>query len=151
MDTPTMQRVRSHGASLNARAFELADRFLDAYFAACPHLRAPENRFRGTPDRQRRGVAHQWAWFVRHLGELDHVSPELDALASYLKSRGVSTHDFRTARGALIEALRDLSGPQWTGQLENDWNAAFEACLHHMCPSQPHALPGTSTSYAVAA
>jgi hemoglobin-like flavoprotein len=145
-----MQRVRSHGASLNSRAFEVADRFLDAFFAACPHLRTPENRFRGAPDRQRRGVAHQWAWFVRHLGELDHVTPELDALASYLRARGLHEHDFRAARGALIEALRDLSGLGWSTQLEADWNGAFDACLHRMCPTQSHTLPGT-TGYALAA
>lgn len=145
-----MQRVRSHGASLNARAFELADRFLDAFFAACPHLRAPDSRFRGTPDRQRRGVAHQWAWFVRHLGELDHVTPELDALASYLRARGLTSHDFRAARGALLEALRDLSGPVWTAQHEADWSQAFDACYNRMCPGQAHIMPG-GKSYSIAA
>jgi len=150
MDTPTMQRVRSHGAGLNARAFELADRFLDAFFAACPHLRVPNNRFRGTPDRQRRGVAHQWAWFVRHIGELDHVTPELEALACYLHARGVSDADFRLARGALLDALRDLCGSNWTSQLEADWTAAFEACLHRMTRTDSHTLPGAN-GFAIAA
>lgn len=150
MDTPTIQRVRSHGAGLNTRAFELADRFLDAFFAVCPHLRRSDSRFRGTPDRQRRGVAHQWAWFVRHMGELDHVTPELEALASYLRARGVNESDFRLARGAMLEALRDVSGSGWNAQLESDWAAAFDACLNRMTGPVGHAMPGID-GWAVAA
>lgn len=143
MDTSTIQRVRSHGAALNSRAFEFADRFLDAFFAACPHLRRSDSRFRGTPDRQRRAVAHQWAWFVRHLGELDHVHPELDALASYLRARAVSDEDFRRAKGAVIEALRDLCGPDWNARLEADWSCAFDDCLGRMTGAANHTMPDT--------
>lgn len=128
LSTEVIQRVRSHGAQIDRFAFQIADRFVDAFFASSPHLRTPVSRFPGNAEFQRRRVAHRWAWFVRHLGELPRVTPEIEALDRYLSSRGFTHADFAAAKAALIEALRDQSGSGWNSQLESDWCAAFDAC-----------------------
>jgi len=136
IDTPTVQHVRSHAAAIDRRAFEIADHFLDAFFQASPALRP---RFTGAHERQRRAFAHRWAWFVRHLGHLDQVSPELDALGSFLRSRGMNYNDFRTARACLLEATRDAAiacGTSWTTPDETDWATAIDECLRVMSPAK---------------
>lgn len=150
LDTQTMQRVRSHGARIDRFAFQIADRFLDAFFARCPHLRLPAGRFGSSPDVQRRRVAHRWAWFVRRLGELDRQSPELEALAAWLAARGVRSSDFAAARAALLEALRDQCGSDWTDRHEADWGAAFDACAAHL-GSTGSQSPNHAPGYALAA
>lgn len=135
MDTPTIQRVRSHGAKIDRYAFEFADRFMDAFFARCAHLRGPGSRFRGTPESQRRAVAQRWAWFVRNLGEIGRISPELEAFANLLRARGVSAADMLHARAALLESLRDVSGESWNAQIEADWAGAFDCIAAEMFPT----------------
>lgn len=141
MNTQTIQRVRSHGAAIDRYAFEFADRFLDSFFAHCPELRSPQSRFRGSHESQRRLVAHQWAWFVRHLGELDRVTPELEALGTFFTARGLGEQEFRMARLATLEALRDVSGAGWTPQCEADWAEAFDACVQRLRPMHHYAFP----------
>lgn len=146
MNTQTIQRVRSHGAAIDRFAFEFADRFLDALFAHCPHLRSPQSRFRGSHESQRRVVAHRWAWLVRHLGELDRVTPELEAMGTFFAARGVGEQEFRMARLAALEALRDVSGATWTGECEADWAEAFDACAQRMRPMSHFVFPQTRTA-----
>lgn len=154
MDTQMMQRVRSHGAAIDRYAFEFADRFLDSFFAHCPNLRSSEHRFRGSHESQRRMVAQRWAWLVRHLGELDRVSPELEAMGTFFAARGLGEQEFRMARIAMLEALRDVSGMGWNGQCESDWAAAFDACVQRLRPVTNHAFTtgeSVETTHAMAA
>ena len=150
MDRTTIQRVRSHGASIDRHAFEIADRFLDGLMAHCPHLCSPLDRFRGTPEQQRRCIAQRWAWLVRHLGELGHITPELEALHRYLCSRGLSAGDFRMARASLLEAMREVEPAGWTAAVEADWATAFDECLRLMSPAEAIPMPGVQR-YAAAA
>lgn len=152
MDTPTVQRVRSHGASIDRHAFEIADRFLDGFFARCSALgpRPLSRRFRGTPEAQRRVVAQRWAWFVRNLGQLERATPELEALATFLSARGVTGEDVSHGRAAMLEALRDTSGPSWNTQIETDWNAAIDAAVKLMFPASNHRM-SDAPAYAMAA
>ena len=146
MNTHTIQRVRSHGAAIDRFAFEFADRFLDALFAHCSHLRSPQSRFRGSHESQRRLVAHRWAWLVRHLGELDRVTPELEALGTFFAARGLGEQEFRMARLAALEALRDVSGTTWTATCEADWAEAIDACVQRLRPTSHYVLPQSQTT-----
>lgn len=140
LDTTTIQQVRSHGAAIDRRAFEFSDLLLDGFFAACPHLRV---RFAGERSRQRRAVATRWAWFVRNLGDLEGVSPELESLGAYLISRGFSHGDFRSARTCLLEATREVSQRcevAWGPMQESGWAAAIDAGLGMMSPVQARML-----------
>ncbi|MFN7021643.1 MAG: hypothetical protein ACK4WH_09985, partial [Phycisphaerales bacterium] len=96
LDQTTIQQVRSHGAAIDRCAFQLVDRFCERFFASCPHLR---RTFPGklTPA-QRRAMAQQWAWFVRHLGEHDRVAARFRSIVETLSAGGVSHQDLLTAR-----------------------------------------------------
>lgn len=137
LDHATVQTLRSHGAAIDRAAYQLADRFLDAFFAACPHLRG---RFTAPHNRQRRQFAQSWAWFIRNLSRSDQVSAAASALGAWLGSRGLNFDDFRTVRSCLLEATRETCAEcsvPYMPQHEAAWAAAFDQWLNIVSPAMP--------------
>lgn len=134
LDHSSVQQVRTHGAAIDRCAYQLVDGFCDRFFGACPHLR----RSFATDTRQRREMAHRWAWFIRHLGETDLVKTELGGFGKMLTSRGFSHQTFLTARACLLEATRGAAhtcNAPWGPAQESAWASAIDACLEVMNPS----------------
>ena len=135
MDIRLIRSIRTHGAAHGPVAFSLAESFLSEFFRACPHLRAP---LVGRRSDATRATAILWAWFIRNFGRLDEVQPRLDAISRRLSKAGFTAHDYRACRAALLRATQKVSGMNWNGQLEQDWNRAFDELggrlsLHEPC------------------
>jgi hemoglobin-like flavoprotein len=85
-----------------------------------------------------------FALIVRNLTEQDTLAPATRDLGADHVKWGAQPRYYAAAREALIEALRELSGPSWSLTLERDWRLAIGAIIALM-------LQGAAVETAVAA
>lgn len=64
---------------------------------------------------------------VQNLEKPDELLPHLMMLGNGHVDYGVEPAHYDAVRVALLEALRDGSGPRWTPDLERAWAAAYNA------------------------
>lgn len=108
---------RSHDA-LSARAVDLSSRFYDRLFASDPSLR---RLFPDDLTRQRAHFDAALALVVRNLDDVDVISASLRDLGAQHVKWGAQPHHYFAVQDALVAALEELSGDDWSAALEQDW------------------------------
>jgi hemoglobin-like flavoprotein len=104
MNAESIARVQRSHAALKARAVDLSSRFYDRLFAAAPGVRRlfPDDltRLRAHFDAALALVVHNLHW-------------------------GAQPRHYFTVQEALVTALRELSGDDWSAALDQDWRDAI--------------------------
>jgi hemoglobin-like flavoprotein len=122
MNHESIARVqRSHDA-LSARAVDLSSRFYDRFFAADPGVR---RLFPDDLTRQRAHFDAALAMVVRNLDDVQVLSASLRDLGAQHLKWGAQPHHYFAVREALVAALNELSGDDWSAALEQDWRDAI--------------------------
>ncbi len=117
--------VRASFARLEPRGRELVDRFFLHAFARHPRAR---HRLPADLARAREYVLKVLRGIVRDIDDFRAIEPALLALGAGHAARGATPATYTAVRDAMIEALRDLSGPAWTPLIERAWSDALDAC-----------------------
>ncbi len=114
---------RSHEVVAD-RGEELSERFYARLFAIQPVLRAllPRDEWQRTRD-----LVAGLGLVVKGIerpGSVEHLLMDFGAKA---ERTGISPHQYGMARQALIAAMRETMGAEWTDDLEQDWTDALNS------------------------
>ena len=122
MNAESIARVQRSHAALKARAVDLSSGFYDRLFAAAPGLR------RLFPDDLTRLRAHfdaALALVVYNLNDVEVLAASLRDLGVQHVYWGAQPRHYFTVQEALVSALRELSGDDWSATLDQDWRDAI--------------------------
>jgi hemoglobin-like flavoprotein len=123
--TPTqLDNIRRSHEAVADRGEELSDRFFARLFAMQPVLRAilPRDQWQRTRD-----LLAGLGLVVREIekpGAVQHLLMDFGAKA---ERTGISPHQYGMARQALVAAMRETMGAEWTEDLEQDWTDALNS------------------------
>ena len=141
MTPEAIARVQASHRTLRENGAFLPALFYDRFFArapkARPHFPSDLTALKGHFD-------SALALIIRNLAEHQAIAPALRDLGADHVKWGAQPHYYAAAREALIEALRELSGPSWSLTLERDWRMAIGSIIALM-------LQGAAVETAVAA
>jgi hemoglobin-like flavoprotein len=107
----------------------LAAAFYERALAADPTLAA---MFTTDPAVQRARFAAELSEIVRSIRSLDMFGPAARTLGARHRSYGVRAAHYRLMGGALLSALADASGEDWTPELEEAWTLAYNLIAEMM-------------------
>jgi hemoglobin-like flavoprotein len=140
MTPESIARVQASYNALARQPLGLSARFYEELFRAAPHLRPIfPTELSGLQGHFESALS----LIVRNLSEMDALREALrDLGAQHVRWRAVPD-DYRTAREALVSAIRAHS-PAWDDTLERDWRLAVTAIIVAM-------LEGAAVATAVAA
>ena len=141
MTPDAIARVQASHRSLRDSGAFLPALFYDRFFARVPKARGH------FPDDLTALKGHfdsALAMIVKNLGEHRAIGPAIRDLGADHVKWGAQPHYYAAAREALVESLREISGPAWSLQLERDWRAAIGLIIALM-------LQGAAVETAVAA
>ena len=122
MNRESIARVQRSHAALTARAVDLPSRFYERLFAADPGVR------RLFPEDLTRLRAHfhaALALVVRNLDDVEVLGQSLRDLGVQHVHWGAQPKHYFTVREALMTALKELSGEDWSVELDQDWRDAI--------------------------
>ena len=142
MTEPCAQRIAANYELLAKRMPELAGAFYDRLFKVLPESRP---LFKIDIDLQSQHLAAALAIIVRNLRLLDVLEEPLAELGVHHAHVGVHPEQYPIVCRAMVETLRDGSGPNWSPDLENDWTEALAAvsrimmngALRELSPTPP--------------
>ena len=129
MNRESIARVQRSHAALTAKAVDLPSRFYERLFAADPGVR------RLFPEDLTRLRAHfhaALALVVRNLDDMDVLAQSLRDLGVQHVHWGAQPKHYFTVREALLTALKELSGDDWSDELDQDWRDAIGAIASFM-------------------
>lgn len=114
---------RSHEAVAD-RGDELSERFFARLFAMQPVLRAllPRDQWQRTRD-----LLAGLGLVVKEIerpGSVEHLLMDFGAKA---QRTGIMPQQYGMARQALLDAMRETMGAEWTEALERDWTDALNS------------------------
>jgi hemoglobin-like flavoprotein len=141
MTPEAIARVQASHRALRASGAFLPALFYDRFFARVPKARP---LFPNDLTALKGHFDSAFALIVRNLAEQDTLAPAMRDLGADHVKWGAQPRYYAAAREALIEALRELSGPSWSLTLERDWRLAIGAIIALM-------LQGAAVETAVAA
>jgi nitric oxide dioxygenase len=122
MKRESIARVQRSHAALRARAVDLPSRFYEHLFVAAPEVR------RLFPDDMTRLRAHfdaALALVVRNLADVEMLAQSLRDFGVQHMHWGVQPKHYFIVQGALVGALKELSGDDWSAELDQDWRDAI--------------------------
>jgi nitric oxide dioxygenase len=122
MKRESIARVQRSHAALRARAVDLPSRFYEHLFVAAPEVR------RLFPDDMTRLRAHfdaALALVVRNLADVEMLAQSLRDLGVQHVHWGVQPKQYFIVQGAIVAAVKELSGDDWSAELEQDWRDAI--------------------------
>jgi hemoglobin-like flavoprotein len=116
-----------------AKVAPIADKAAALFHARLFEI-APELRplFRGDMAEQGRKLMSTLAIVVHGLTRLDAILPAASALAKRHVGYGVRRDHYRPVGAALLWALEQGLGPQWTPELASAWAAAYTTLSSYM-------------------
>jgi NAD(P)H-flavin reductase len=123
VDRSTAALVQRSWAHVEPRADELAK-----YFYASLFFTMPESRelFPINMQIQRARLLRTVAHVIQQLGHPEDVRPFLAQLGRDHRKFGVRAGHYRPFGQAFVGAVRHVSGPVWSAELEHAWRRAFE-------------------------
>ncbi len=122
MTSEQVECVRASYKALALRGEELAEQFFTRLLSKQPMLRAilPRDQWQRTHE-----LMGGLGMIVKGLGRIESVEGMLMEFGARAQRAGVMPQHYGVAREALVETLRDLSGPGWTREHEESWRIAL--------------------------
>ncbi len=124
-----ISRIRACFDEMTPRTPELADRFHARLFAQNPQLRA---LFPRDLTVQKQDFAAGLRHVVKNLNRIEGAAAMFMDIGSRQARMGLTPGHFGVAREALLSTLRDMAGPKWSEQLEQDWREALSVVVSLM-------------------
>src|SRR5262249_8829648 len=145
VQTDAIHRLRESFEKLTPRLGELSESFYARLFTAAPETR---KLFPTDMTRQRGHFEAALALLFRNLTLLDALTPSLMALGAEHVAFGARPEHYEIVRRCLIDAARELSGPEWSRQLDQDWWDAVTAVAQPMLRGAAIATTGAAERFA---
>ena len=114
---------------LAPRGDELMDEFYERLFAAAPEVRP---LFPNDMRRQKTMLLGALVLLRKSLRNLDAIVPKLRELGARHVAYGTVPEHYPIVGGALLGAMAQLAGEQWTPEIEAAWAGAFEVVAGEM-------------------
>jgi hemoglobin-like flavoprotein len=122
MNRESVARVQRSHAALSARHADLTSRFYELLFAADPVVR---RLFPDDLTRQRAHFDAALALVVRNLDDVEVLAASLRELGVQHLHWGAQPRHYFSVQEALVTALKELSGDDWSAALDQDWRDAI--------------------------
>ena len=121
-DEALIQRLQDSFRDLSSHGMELADRFYAGLFAAHPELRPlfPTNMVA-----QKKKLLDTLALVIENLRAPQVVTARIDALGAAHVKYGAKPQHYPMVAGALVSAMAETGGPNWSPDLSADWSTAI--------------------------
>jgi nitric oxide dioxygenase len=130
MDLRQIELVRASYAEVDGRG-EVIDRFFAGLFAADPEALPLFTDVAATRDK----FADELAVIVASLTDLDSLQARARALGASHRSYGVTPRQFDAAREALVAALAEELGSEFTDETAEAWRRAYNLVAEMMMES----------------
>ena len=127
--------VRDSYAALGNDAIAMADDFYARLFAADPSAR---ELFTDGPDVMAVKFSAELAALVEAISSFPDFAPRVRDLGSRHAGYRVQTRHYGAAREALIGALADHLGDDWTPDVEGAWRRAYNLVAEMMMAAATH-------------
>ena len=110
--------IRSSFEALAPHTEELAERFFGRLFAVQPVIRAllPRDHWQRAHD-----LSALLGLVIKHAGRLDSIQNVLMDFGAKAQRAGVMPQQYGMARQALLDAMHDVLGNNWTEDVAADW------------------------------
>ena len=126
MTEEQIARIRACFDQITPRTPELVDRFHARFFAQNASLRP---LFPRDLSAHKQDFTAGFRHVVRNLHRLDAIAPMLMDVGSRQARAGLTPGHFGMAREVLLATLRDIAGPRWNEQVQQDWTEALNAVV----------------------
>lgn len=134
-----IDRIRASFKELSAHAEDLTRIFFTRLFTAGPGVRAlfprdvvseslasaSGSNAHGGSDRSQDFIA-SLGIIIKNLHRLESVEHLLLDMGARAQRAGAQPQHFGMVRDALLSAMRDVLGPSWSPQLQNDWTRMLD-------------------------
>jgi len=124
MDTTAVSRIRQSIDLLAPQADLMMSTFYDRLFAAFPPVRA---MFPKDMTQQKKHLIAAVALVVKHADNLPAIEKPLLDMGARHAGYGAKPEHYGLVRDTLLGTMKDLAGPAWTPQHQEDWTAAINA------------------------
>jgi len=122
VDRAVVALLAASFANIQARGAEFADRFYAKLFAAHPGVRA---MFPQDMTAQKEKLLLSLQAVVAHLSDPGANLRRLQDLGKRHVSYGARPEHYPLVVAAMIEAMRDVAGPEWNPAIEQEWRRAL--------------------------
>ncbi|HEX8323535.1 MAG TPA: globin domain-containing protein [Tepidisphaeraceae bacterium] len=123
MRKESLDRIRHSVTTLMPHVDDMTRLFYENLFAAAPDTRA---LFKVNMDVQRQHFAAALAVILRNLTMLDVLSEPLRELGIGHARIGVRPHHYPVVRDAMLVAMGQTLGDEWTPELAADWSGLLD-------------------------
>lgn len=113
-----IDRIRASLKLVSPHADELTRLFLTRLFTAGPAVRALFPRDAATRSQD---LIASLGIVVKNLARLESIEHLMTEMGARHHRAGVEPRHYGIVRDALVASLRDISGDEWTQQIERDW------------------------------
>ncbi|MDB5328761.1 MAG: hemoglobin-like flavoprotein [Phycisphaerales bacterium] len=123
MRKESLDRIRQSVAVLLPRAPDATRLFYDRLFTIAPETR---ELFKSDPEVQRQHFSAALAVILKNVTMLDVLTEPLRQLGSGHAMVGVRPHHYPIVRDAMLHAMSEILGSDWTPELADDWRDVFD-------------------------
>jgi nitric oxide dioxygenase len=123
LDDALIERLESGYAALSPRLADVTVRFYERLFKANPELRA---MFPADMTNQRKKLADTLDMIARHLRRPEGIMKQLEDLGVLHLQKGVRAEQYPLVREALVAAMGDVAGENWSPELASEWLVAID-------------------------
>ena len=130
--------VQSSVAQLGRQTTDLAARFYERLFEAAPSFR---DMFSEHPAVQEALFLSELAVLVDSISQFDAFIARTRRLGASHAAYGVTYTHYETVGLALLDALADTLGPEFTSELRSAWRLAYDLMAETMMQGAADATP----------
>ena len=123
MRKESLDRIRQSVAVLLPKAAETTRLFYEHLFRVAPETRG---LFKSDMDVQRQHFSAALAVILKNVTMLDVLTEPLRQLGSGHAMIGVRPHHYPIVRDAMLHAMEQVLGREWTPELADDWRDVFD-------------------------
>lgn len=142
---PNISRLRTHAASISINTITVLERFVDGFSSRCPQAKRV---FRLKSKSQQFDAAATISTVMKNMHVPGMMRPWLAGEGHWLSGCGFTAADAPAACEAMIDAIRSVSGVNWSVQIENDWRMLLASVLAMMAEGMPEEAQGRPTRMA---
>jgi hemoglobin-like flavoprotein len=121
-DEALIQRLQASFRTFTERGTELADRFYARLFSEHPEVR---RLFPANMAAQKKKLLDTLTLVIENLRSPSLVRARVEQLGVAHVDYGAKTEHYPWVAHALVSAMADMGGPQWTSELHADWTGAI--------------------------
>jgi hemoglobin-like flavoprotein len=120
-----LDAVRASMKTLAPRGEQLADAFFARLFKAHPPLRA---MFPTDSTRRNQDLLAGLETLIRSANRLNVIENSLMDFGARNQHSGILPHHYGMARDAMLDAMHQTMGADWTSELEDAWSTMLNVC-----------------------